>query len=158
MSKTRYWDLLAPNLETKLLCRQRWLFKLQLLSPFFILKFLKNVNTSKHFDAANISSSYKLLFVDRTGLVPASQIWVMKLNFEVRFNCTHTEKYSEEIYWRQQRNSTPWQTHCRMVEKLEGFILAKRQVITVHRCVIPRLRSKSSHNALRPALAWTSDT
>lgn len=42
---------------------------------FFILKFIKNVNTSKHFfDAANISSSYKLLFVDRTALVPASQI------------------------------------------------------------------------------------
>lgn len=42
---------------------------------FFIPRFIINVNTSKDFfDAINISSSHKLLFIDRTGLVLASQI------------------------------------------------------------------------------------
>lgn len=42
---------------------------------FSILRFIINVNTSKDFfDATNISSSHKLLFIDRTGLVPASQV------------------------------------------------------------------------------------
>lgn len=49
---------------------------------FFILRFIINVSTSKDlFDATNISGSHKLLFIDRTGLVPASEILVMKLNF-----------------------------------------------------------------------------
>jgi len=42
---------------------------------YFILRFIINVNTSKDFfDATNISSSHKLLFSDRTGRVPASQV------------------------------------------------------------------------------------
>lgn len=41
----------------------------------FILRFIINVNTSKDFfDATSISSSHKLLFIHRTGLVPASQV------------------------------------------------------------------------------------
>lgn len=42
---------------------------------FFIMRFIINMNTSKDFfDEINISSCHKLLFIDRTGMVPASQI------------------------------------------------------------------------------------